>query len=212
MDEKLLLMTPGPTEVDPIIIRAMIRPSIYHYDQDFISLYDETEDLLRTVFQTNNDVIMLPGSGRTGIECASLSFIERGERILAITCGTFGNWVIEILRVDGADVLALSFPKGGCIDLEHVKKVLEEDKKITTVVMVHNETSTAAIYSREIEELGCLTKKFDKLFMVDTISSMGGTDVPVDRWNIDVCITGAQKALGGLAWCIYCKCQSKGLG
>ncbi|MEM3573501.1 MAG: alanine--glyoxylate aminotransferase family protein [Nitrososphaeria archaeon] len=199
MDEKLLLMTPGPTEVDPRVIRAMIRPSIYHYDQDFITLYDETEDLLRSVFQTENDIIMLPGSGRTGIECASLSFVERGERVLAITCGTFGNWFIEILKVYGADVLTLSFPKGGRIDLEYVKKVLEEDEKITTIVMVHNETSTAAIYNREVEALGCLAKKLGKLFMVDTISSMGGANVPVDRWNIDVCITGAQKALGGLA-------------
>ncbi|MCX8188458.1 MAG: alanine--glyoxylate aminotransferase family protein [Nitrososphaeria archaeon] len=199
MDEKLLLMTPGPTEVDPRVIKAMIRPSIYHYDQDFISLYDETEDLLRTVFQTENDIIMLPGSGRTGIECASLSFIDRGEKVLAITCGTFGNWFIEILRVYGADVLTLSFPKGGFIDLEYVRRVLEDDKNIKAIAMVHNETSTAAIYSKEVEELGRLAKKLDKLFMVDTISSMGGTNVPVDQWNVDVCITGAQKALGGLA-------------
>jgi len=198
MSEKLLLMTPGPTEVDPRVIKAMVRPSIYHYDQEFISLYDETEDLLRRVFQTENDIIMLPGSGRTGIECASLSFVERGERVLAITAGTFGNWFIEILKVHGADVLAVSFPKGGPINLEEVKRLLEEDKKITTIAMVHNETSTAAIYSREVEELGALAKRLDKLFMVDTISSMGGAEAPVDRWNIDVCITGAQKALGGL--------------
>ena len=173
MSEKLLLMTPGPTEVDPRVIKAMIRPSIYHYDQEFISLYDETEDLLRRVFQTENDIIMLPGSGRTGIESAVLSFVDRNERVLAITTGTFGNWFIEILKVHGADVVQLSFPKGSRINMDEVKRVLEEDKKITAIAMVHNETSTAAIYSKDVEELGEMSKKFDKIFMVDTISSMG---------------------------------------
>ncbi len=198
MSEKLLLMTPGPTEVDPRVIKAMIRPSIYHYDQEFISLYDETEELLRRVFQTENDIIMLPGSGRTGIESAALSFVERNERVLAITTGTFGNWFIEILKVYGADVVPLSFPKGGHISVDEVKRILEEDNKIAAIAMVHNETSTAAIYSKDVEELGEMSKKFDKIFMVDTISSMGGANVPVDKWNIDICITGAQKALGGL--------------
>jgi len=198
MDEKILLMTPGPTEVDPRVVKAMLRSAIYHYDQEFISLYDETEELLRKVLQTEGDVIMLPGSGRTGIECASLSFIERNEKVLAITTGTFGNWFIEILKVHGADVLTLSFPKGGKIDLEAVKKALDENNDVSTIAMVHNETSTAAIYNKEVEEVGNLARSNDKIFLVDTISSMGGTSVPVDGWNIDVCISGAQKALGGL--------------
>ncbi|MEM3404303.1 MAG: alanine--glyoxylate aminotransferase family protein [Nitrososphaeria archaeon] len=198
MSEKILLMTPGPTEVDPRVIKAMLRPAIYHYDQEFISLYDETEELLRRVFQTESDIIMLPGSGRTGIECASLSFIERNDKVLAITTGTFGNWLIDILKVHGADVLALSFPKGGKIDLEEVKKTLDENKDISEIAIVHNETSTAAIYNKEVEEIGNLARRLDKIFLVDTISSMGGASVPVDKWNVDVCISAAQKALGGL--------------
>ncbi len=198
MSEKILLMTPGPTEVDPRVIKAIVKPSIYHYDPEFISLYDDTEELLRKVFQTENDIIMLPGSGRTGIECASLSLIEKEEEVLAITAGTFGNWFIEILKLYGANVKTLSFHKGGKIDMETIKKAIEENMNISIVVMVHNETSTGAIYNETVKEVGKLTKEYNKIFMVDAISSMGGTNIPVDKWNIDVCITSSQKALGGL--------------
>lgn len=198
MDDKLLLMTPGPTEVDPRVIRAMLHPAIYHYDSEFISLYDETEENLRKIFQTNNDIIMLPGSGRTGIESAVLSFIEKGEKVLAITAGTFGNWFIDILKIHGAEPFILSYKKGGFININEIKDALEKDSEITSIVMVHNETSTGAIYNKEVEEVGKLSKKYDKIFMVDAISSIGGANLPIDKWNIDVCITGSQKALGGL--------------
>jgi len=198
MSEKFLLMSPGPTEVDPRVIRAMLRPAIHHYDSQFIDVYDETEELLRKVFQTNNDIIMFPGSGRSGIESSVLTFIDPGEKVLAITTGTFGNWFIEILRIHGANLNILSYPQGKHFDCEKIKHILEEDKSISSIVIVHNETSTGAIYSEEVKQIGRIAKDYDKLFLVDAISSMGGANIPVDEWNIDICITSSQKALGGL--------------
>jgi aspartate aminotransferase-like enzyme len=198
MSEKFLLMSPGPTEVDPRVIRAMLRPAIHHYDSQFIDIYDETEELLRKIFQTNNDIITFPGSGRSGIESSVLTFIDPGEKVLAITTGTFGNWFIEILRIHGANLNILSYPQGKHFECKEIKHILEEDKNISSIAIVHNETSTGAIYSEEVKQIGYLTKDYDKFFLVDAISSMGGANVPVDEWNIDVCITSSQKALGGL--------------
>ena len=193
--DEILLMTPGPTEVSIRVLKAMMRPAIHHYDSDFVEVFDETAQLLKRIFQTKNNVVMLCGTGRTGMEASILSLIEPGDKVLNIVSGVFSGWFKSMCEIYGAQSINLEFEWGKPIDLEKVKEVLEnEDVKILTAV--HNETSTGAV--NPIKELGKLAKEYGALFVVDAISSLGGIEVKVDEWNIDICISSSQKCLGGL--------------
>ena len=193
--DEILLMTPGPTEVPIRVLKAMMRPAIHHYDQNFMKVFDETTQLLKKIFQTKNNVVMLCGTGRTGMEASILSLVEPGDKVLNIVSGVFSGWFKSICEIYGAQSINLEFEWGKPIDLDKVREVLEkEDVKILTAV--HNETSTGAV--NPIKELGELAKEYGALFVVDAISSLGGIEIKVDDWNIDVCISSSQKCLGGL--------------
>lgn len=191
----VLLMTPGPTEVSIRVLKAMMRPAVHHYDPNFMEVFDETTRLLKKIFQTKNNVVMLCGTGRTGMEASILSLVEPGDKVLNIVSGVFSEWFKDICEIYGVKPVNLEFEWGKAINLDKVKEVLEkEDIKIITVV--HNETSTGAV--NPIKELGELAKKYGTLYVVDAISSLGGIEVKVDDWNIDICVSSSQKCLGGL--------------
>ena len=193
--DEILLMTPGPTEVPIRVLKAMMRPAIHHYDQNFMKVFDETTQLLKKIFQTKNNVVMLCGTGRTGMEASILSLVEPGDKVLNIVSGVFSGWFKSICEIYGAQSINLEFEWGKPIDLDKVREVLEkEDVKILTAV--HNETSTGAV--NPIKELGELAKEYGALFVVDAISSLGGIEIKVDDWNIDICVSSSQKCLGGL--------------
>lgn len=193
--DEILLMTPGPTEVPIRVLKAMMRPAIHHYDPNFMEVFDETTQLLKEIFQTKNNVVMLCGTGRTGMEASVLSLVDPGDKVLNIVSGVFSGWFKSICEIYGAQLVDLEFEWGKPIDLDKVREVLEkEDIKILTAV--HNETSTGAV--NPIKELGELAKEYGILFVVDAISSLGGIEIKVDEWNIDVCISSSQKCLGGL--------------
>jgi len=194
--DEILLMTPGPTEVSIRVLKAMMRPAIHHYDPNFMEVFDETTQLLKKIFQTKNNVVMLCGTGRTGMEASVLSLIEPGDKVLNIVSGVFSEWFKNICEIYGAQSVNLEFEWGKPIDLEKVKETLEKEEDIKILTAVHNETSTGAV--NPIKELGKLAKKYGALFVVDAISSLGGIEIKVDEWNIDVCVSSSQKCLGGL--------------
>lgn len=189
-----ILMIPGPTELPFPVIQAMNQAPIIHYDQGFdLDVLEPVNLALKKVFQTTaGEVITLPGSGRTALESSALSLVEAGDRVLVIVAGRFGLLMREVMERVGAEVTEFSVEGGKPIDLVRLEKEIGRVKpKIVT--MVHNETSTGATYPAG--EVGRIVKGHGALFFLDTVSSLGGLDVPTDRWGVDLNMTGSQKCL-----------------
>lgn len=193
MNERDLLMIPGPTNVSPTVLGAMARPTLSHVSGAFANILKQTLNDLRCIFKTTGLVLPLAGSGTLGAEVALANVIEPGDKVLAVTGGYFGDRLAEVAATLGAKVDRFQVPWGSVAEPSEVEgKLSSEDYK--ALLVVHVDTSTGA--ANPIDKLGALTKKKSALFIVDAVCSFGGIDVQVDAWEIDVCFTGSQKALG----------------
>lgn len=168
-------------------------PAIEPGDPAFVKVMDETSELLRKVFQTKNDVVFFPGSGRVTIESALASVIEPGDRILALVNGVFGRWLKETAERLRADVVELANDYRRAFDPADVAEKLDREENIKLVGVVHNETSTGI--RNPIGEIGKIVSEKGALYMVDIVSSLGGDNVPTDDWFIDLGCTGNYKCL-----------------
>lgn len=194
MSERKLLMIPGPTNVDPTVLRAMSKPTLSHTDPDFVTTFRESLDDLRKALMTNNEVFAIAGSGTLALEIAVANVVEPGDKILNAVAGHFGGHFVKISKAHGALPTVLEVPWGKSIKPEHVEAALgKDDYKAVTVT--HVETSTGAM--NPIKEIGEIVKEnSDAFYIVDTVCSLGGIEVRVDEWNIDVCASGSQKCIG----------------
>jgi alanine-glyoxylate transaminase/serine-glyoxylate transaminase/serine-pyruvate transaminase len=191
--DRAILMIPGPTEVPWRVLRAMAEPAMIQYEPPFDEDILEPACLeLRQVFQTSGEVIALPGSGRTGLEAATVSLVEPGDRAVVVNAGVFGALMREIMERAGAVVTAIDVEWGRAIDLEALDRTVAQVRpKILT--LVHNETSTGLTYPAGA--VGEIAKQHGALYLLDTISSLAGLDVQTDAWGVDVSMTGSQKCL-----------------
>lgn len=188
--EDTLLMMPGPVTVTPRVLRAMSKPMINHRSAEFAGIYTDCREILSSVFQTKNDIFVLSGSGTAGMEAAVGSSVGSGDKVVAIENGKFGERFKDIAAIYG-EVVPVVFEWGQPVDLEVVKEKLEEGAKAIT--LVHNETSAGIL--NPAAEIGKLAKKHDALFIMDGVTSLGGDDVKVDEWGVDIAVVGSQKCL-----------------
>ena len=188
--EDTLLMIPGPVKVAPRVLRALSRPMISHRSGDFSTIYSDCCGLLKQFFETKNEIVVMTGSGTVGMDGAVAGLIGRDDRIVTISNGKFGERFTEIGERYGKAV-RVKFEWGTPFDLDKVEAALQEGAK--AVAMVHNETSVGL--TNPAKEVGKLAKKYDAVFIVDGISSIGGNEFPTDEWGIDIAITGSQKAM-----------------
>ena len=188
--EDILLMMPGPVPVAPRVLRAMSKPMINHRSAEFAEIYTDCREILSNVFQTDNDIFLLSGSGTAGMESAVVSLVGNGDKVIAIENGKFGERFKDIAALY-ADVVPAVFEWGLPIDLEVIKEKLEEGAKAIT--LVHNETSTGIL--NPAAEIGKLARKHDALFIMDGVTSIGGDNVRVDEWGVDIAVVGSQKCL-----------------
>jgi len=163
---------------------------ISHRSGDFSAIYSDCCQHLKEFFETKNDIVVMTGSGTVGMDGAVASLIGRDDKIVTISNGKFGERFTEIGERYG-QAIPVKFEWGTPFDLERVEAALEQGAK--AVAMVHNETSVGLI--NPAKEVGKLAKKYDAVFIVDGISSIGGNDFFTDEWGIDIAITGSQKAL-----------------
>lgn len=187
------IMTPGPVEVDPRVLRAMATPILGQFDPAFTNIMNETMDMLRKVFQTENEwAFPVDGTSRAGLEAVLCSIIEPGDKVLAPIYGRFGYLLTEICERYGADVTTMEVPWGEVFDPEDIiKKIHEVSPKI--VAIVHAETSTACM--QPLKEIGEACRNADILLVVDAVASLGGVDLKVDELKLDAVIGGTQKCL-----------------
>ncbi|MDI9644175.1 MAG: alanine--glyoxylate aminotransferase family protein [Candidatus Verstraetearchaeota archaeon] len=189
-----LIMLPGPTNVPARVYAAMCKPMINHRGPEFHELHSRVLENAKKVFQTENDLFVLTSSGTGGVECAASNFLLPGEKILVPVGGTFGERLADAFRTYGADVIPIEVKMGSTPTANQIKEVLKRERDAKAVAVVYNETSTGTTV-RDLRQIGEVTKEAGALFIVDAISVLGGDDLPVDKWGVDVCITASQKCL-----------------
>lgn len=190
MEEKLL-MTPGPTNVPQRVLNKMAEAVIHHRTVEYGKLFGEMNERIKMVFQTKNHVLTFPAAGTGGLESAIVNMFSAGDKVLIVSIGVFGDRFIKIAKIYGLEVDEINVPWGRGVTIEEIKENLREDHK--ALIVTHNETSTAT--TNPIKEIGEFMKNKKQLFIVDGVSSIGGLEVKMDEWNIDILITASQKAL-----------------
>jgi aspartate aminotransferase-like enzyme len=188
-----ILMCPGPNDIADRVLRAMIQPAACPVTPEFQEFYEQTLDMLAQVYQTRHEVAPIPGSGRSGIESAITSVIEPGDKALVIICGQFGHLAARVVNDVGGRAEEVHFPWGEPLDIGVIRdKLGRETYKLVT--MVHNETSSGAVYMNA-GEVAALAHAHGALFLLDAISSLGGADLPTDAWGVDLCVSCNHKAI-----------------
>jgi (S)-ureidoglycine-glyoxylate aminotransferase len=189
---------------DPRVLRAMSTPLLGQFDPEFTGIMNEVMDLARFAFQTTNTTTFpVPGTGRAGLEAALTSLIEPGDRVVVAECGRFGLLLIEIAERCGAEVVAVRREWGRLIEPAALETALRAGRT-KLVAVVHGETSTGTL--QPLAELARLAHAHGALLVADCVVTLGGCEVAVDRWDVDVAIAGAQKCLScpsGLAPITY---------
>ena len=186
------LRLPGPTPVPPDVVEAMSKQMIDHRGAEFAEMLRRITANLQRAFLTKNDIFVFTSSGTGAMEAAIVNTLSPGERVLAVSVGNFGDRFARIATAYGADVNVLKFPDGEAVDPERVRQALKDDPAVSAVLVTHNETSTGI--TNELEAIAGIVKgEFDKLILVDAISSLGSINLPVDAWDLDVVLAGSQK-------------------
>jgi aspartate aminotransferase-like enzyme len=191
--DQTLLMLPGPTNVSNRVLQAIAKNVVNHRSAIFGEIYTETTELMSKLFKTQNKSYLLTGSGTAAMEAAVANILNPGDEILNVVSGKFGERLRDITNAFGGKSKELTIEWGDCAKPEDIKEVLDENENIKAVTLVHNETSTGV--ASPIKEIGRVLKDYDALYVVDTVSSLGGDHVDVDKYGIDICFTGSQKCL-----------------
>jgi (S)-ureidoglycine-glyoxylate aminotransferase len=190
-----LLMGPGPINADPRVLRAMSAQLLGQFDPQFRQYMADASELYRDVFQTKNHWTMLvDGTARSAIECALVSLIEPGDKVLVPVFGRFGNLKIEIARRCGAEVIVLEKEWGQVFTDAELKAAVQKHKP-KIVAVSHGDTSTTMAHP--LEGLGRICRDSGVLLYVDATATLGGMHLPADAWNLDVVSAGLQKCLAG---------------
>ncbi len=194
MEEKQLLMIPGPTPVPQSILLAGAKPMINHRGPEFKAALEECTQGLKRVFQTSHEVYILTASGTGGLEAAVVNTLSPGDPVLSVSIGVFGDRFATIASTYGAKVEKLDFEMGTAADPAKIRERLAADKKkeIKAVLVTQNETSTGV--TNDLKTIGSVVHEHGALLLVDGISSVVAMDCQMDAWHVDVLVAGSQKA------------------
>ncbi len=193
-----VLLGPGPSNLHPRVFRAMASPILGYLDPEFLAVMDNTMALLRHLFQTENELsITLPGTGMSAMEAAVCNVVEPGDEVVVGVHGFFGQRLAEIIERHGGTAVRVEVDFGQVIGADQIETALDAHPDAKMVAVVHGETSTGI--GQPLKDIGMLVREREKLFLVDTVCSLGGAHIPVDEYLIDICYSGGQKCIGGPA-------------
>jgi len=197
MPAHLKLFTPGPGDVDDDVLTAMATPVIRHYGPEWMEIYNELQGLLRPLFNTaRDDLFVVPGAASALLDMAIGSLVQTGEKIITGSNGFFGDRLSDIAHGYGATAVPFSAELGQPLDPEVLRRLLRENPEAKVVALVHHETGTTVL--NPLRDLAAVTREAGRVLIVDTVSSLGGVEVRVDDWGLDVCVTAANKCLEAL--------------
>lgn len=190
---KKYIMTPGPTPISEEVLMEHARPLMHHRSPEFSKIFTEVTEKLKKLFKTTNDLFILTSSGTGGMEAGVTNFFSRGEKVLVINVGNFGERFKKISSKFGLEVISLDYEWGEAANPEDVKKALDDDPDIKGVMVQFSETSTGII--NDIKAIADIVKNSSAIIIADVISGLGASDVRTDEWGLDVVIGGSQKGL-----------------
>ncbi len=189
-----LIMVPGPTNVPDRVMKAMLKPMIDHRSPEFKALYASVTENLRYLFQTESDVFVLTVSGTGGVECMVGNTVNPGDKIVVPVFGLFSERLKEAISRKGGRPVELPSRWGAAPTADRIKKTVEEERDTKAIAIVYNETSTG-VSVRDLPEIGDIAKENNLLLLVDAVSILGGDELPVDKWGVDICVTASQKCV-----------------
>jgi aspartate aminotransferase-like enzyme len=194
LEEKQLLMIPGPTPVPQSVLLAGARPMINHRGPEFKVAIEECTAGLKRVFRTRHEVFILTCAGTGGLEAAVVNMLSPGDKVLSVSIGVFGDRFAAIASTYGVNVEKLAFDMGAAADPKLIEERLKADagKEIRAVFVTHNETSTGV--TNDLRAISAVVREHGALLLVDAISSMLAMDCDMDGWRLDVVVAGSQKA------------------
>ena len=194
LEEKQVLLIPGPTPVPQAVLRACSRPMINHRGPEYAALQEANVAGIKEMYQTENDVLVLTCSGTGGMEAAVVNTLSPGDKVLSLIIGSFGQRFAKIARTYGAEVEEMEFEWGQPVDPQKVKARLDADtnKEIKVVLVQHNETSTGVFNSLDV--IGPMVREHGALCVVDAVSGLIALDLQTDNWCLDVVVAASQKA------------------
>lgn len=195
------LRIPGPTPIPDEVLHAGAQQMMNHRGPEFAAILRRVTDGLNWVYQSSSDVLSITTSGTGGLEAAVVNTLSPGDRVLSVSIGSFGDRFGNIATAYGADVVKYALEWGDAADPAEIGRLLDGDASIKAVLVTHNETSTGT--TNDLESIARVVRQHDRLILVDAVSSMSSVPCPVERWDLDVVVSGSQKgwmAAPGLAF------------
>ena len=192
--QQKLIMLPGPTNVSERVMRAMLGPIINHRGDAFRELYKGILEKEKHLFQTEGEVLVLSSSGTGGVEAAVWNIVRPGDVAIVPVFGEFSTRLAETIELAGGKAVRVSSEFGKVPSLEQLKSAMEAQGRFKALFLVHNETSTG-VTAPYVQEATELARDHGAFAIIDAISSLGGYAIPVDKWGVDMCITGSQKCV-----------------
>ena len=186
-------MLPGPTNVPERVTRAMYVPMINHRSDDFVELYEPCVEKTKKVFQTEGDAVCLSASGTGAVEASVVNLVKKDDKVIIPVNGEFSNRLSQMLEWAGANVIKLETQPGENASFDQVKEAFDNNKDVKAFYCVWNETSTGTMLNY-LDKIKDLTSRNDSYYVVDGVSIVGGEELHMDKWGIDIAMTGAQKA------------------
>jgi len=188
-------MAAGPVDVLPRTLRDQARPILYHNDPAFREIFARTCGMLQQVYRTTYDVVILQGEAIAGLEAVAASLISPGDKVLNLVSGVFGKWFEFFIEKQGGETIELAVPHNKAINPRDVRKMLEKHPDIKFLSVVHSETPSGTV--NPIRRIGQIAREFGVLTLIDTVSGLGGEQLLLEEWGIDVAVSAPQKCLGG---------------
>jgi len=188
-------LSAGPTAASPGVLAALGSPITYHYDPAFLECFHRTERKVAQILQTANDVVLMQGEAVLGLEAAARGLVSPGSKVLNLVSGIFGKGMGYWLRDFGADVHEIEVAYNDAVDPAEVERFLAGHPGIEVVAVVHSETPSGTY--NPVDAIGKIVHAHGALTLVDCVSSVGGMLFKADEWELDICVLGPQKCLGG---------------
>ena len=191
---ELLLMIPGPVQPEQAVLDAMGSPVLAHYGPEWTEIYNQTFGVLKHLFNTRGDVFLMVGSGSCALDACLGSVFSSGDKIIIGVNGFFGERLKAIAQGYNLKTILIETEWGKPFSPNDFEVEIQKNPDSKGICLVHLETSTTII--NPIEEIGKIVKKYNLVYMVDAVSSLGGIPMKMDEWNIDLCASASQKCLG----------------
>ncbi|MCJ7665756.1 MAG: aminotransferase class V-fold PLP-dependent enzyme, partial [Actinobacteria bacterium] len=181
---KKYIMTPGPTPISEDVLVEHGRPLMHHRSPEFSKIFSETTEKLKKLLKTENDVFILTSSGTGAMETAITNSFCKGDKVLVLSIGNFGERFKKISSTFGLEVISVDYEWGEAADPEDIRKILDEENDIKGVMVQLSETSTGVL--NDVMTMSRIVRDHPAIFIVDAISGLAASDFDTDGWKIDI--------------------------